>query len=261
MKTVDADNNYINEFNWVEALSKSFTEVYNFASIRNLEMALEERFWLFKSEVREQLLKRNKPDKRAYIQELCSEFEKLEKDFKESFASTISQPTELQKIQLSFLKISNAYLFEQRERYVSKKLITHKLNYTEVDWSVTSFGFLETKYDVQILRDFYTAVQDELHCFDSIFTSPDVFVFILTHQNLPQLSRDFGIHFACESVCAAHCLRALKPLFNNLSFVNIERSRRFYTATETVFTANYISNLLTKDFKLRSNLEKIVAAL
>lgn len=261
LKTVDADNNYVNEFNWVEALSKSFTEVYNFASVRNLEMALDERFWLFKSEMREQLLKRNKTDKRAYLKELCSEFEKLENDFKESLANSISDPTELQKMQLFFLKISNTYLIEQCDRYVSKDVELHKHKDLDVDGSVTNFGFLETKYHVQLLRDFYTAVQDELHCFDSVLTSPDVFVFILTHTNLSELSSDFGIHFACDSVCAAHCLRAIKPWFSNLSFVNIERSRRFYTATETIFTANYISNLLTKDFKLRTTLEKIVADL
>ena len=261
MKSVEADNNYVNEFNWVEALSKSFTEVYKFASVRNLKMALDERFWLFKSEVREQLLKRNKTDKRAYLEELCAEFEKLENDFKKSFVNSLSNLTELHKLQLSFLKISNAYLIEQCERYVQKEVKLHKHKDADVDWSITSFGFLDTQYDVQLLRDFYTAVQNELHCFDSALTSSDDFVLILIHENLSEFSRDYGIYFACDSVCAAHCLRAIKPWFSNLSFVNIERSRRFYTATETVFTANYISNLLTKDFKLRTTLEKIVAAL
>ncbi len=261
-RTADFSTNYVNEYNLVEALSKSFTEVYNFTSVRSLEMALDERFWLFKSEVREQLLKRNKPHKRAYLDELVSEFEKVENDFTENLASALNNPSELQKLQLSFLKLSIAYLTEQRERYITKNVLPDTpVNALDADWSITSFGFLDQKFDAQILRDFYTAAQEELHCFDTVLTSCDVFVYVLTHPNLVELSRDFAIHFVCDSVCAAHCLRALKLWFSHLSYINIERSRRFYTASEAPFNANYISKLLAKDFKKRTNLENIVIGL
>ncbi len=261
MKTLEIATNYVNEFNFVEALSKSFTEVYNFTSVQSLEMALDERFRLFKSEVRDELLKRSKSDKRAYLDELVVEFEKVQNNLNEYLASSLIDSSELHSLQVAFLKMALAYLFEHRARYAPKSGMPTKIKTAEVDWSVNSFGFLDTQFDAQILRDFYVAAQDELHCFDTVLTSDDVFVYLLTHQNLSELSRDFGIHFVCDSVCAAHVLRALKPWFNNLSFINIERSRRFYTASEAVFTANYISKLIARDFKRRNNLEKIVAAL
>jgi len=150
-------------------------------------------------------------------------------------------------------KPASNYLTKYKE-VIKKKASTQKK--TTVNKAV-SFGFIGE--DPNKFKNILRRLCLRIDMIDENFTNINDFFILLTAPDYIKL--DTEIHLLCQTTQFSYIINRLKPYFKNLTPISIERSKKFYSKTNTLINANNLYKNRNEIVKQKVDIDNFIEQL
>lgn len=156
-------------------------------------------------------------------------------------------------------------IFVHRIEHYSRQEFINKLkiNIPNIEIELTnsspveeSFSFQYKKSEIYFIQNIVKALNAEIDLLN-IHTSEKTFIEILSSEDLSEETR--VIHLACKTNEFKYIIECIQPLFNNLSFSSIGKSKLFVSKRGKVITTSNLTSAETDNIFFKSTIKRTIS--